>query len=40
MVTGLKVSSLTCNCVFYRPEQNTQRAPPMELHFEGVEIKK
>ena len=22
MLTGLKVSSLTCKCLFYRPEQN------------------
>ena len=30
MLTGLKVSSLACKCVFYRPE----------LTFEGLQIKK
>ena len=24
MLTGLKVSSLTCKCVFYRPELNAK----------------
>ena len=24
MLTGLKVSSLTCKCVFYRPEHNAK----------------
>ena len=27
MLTGLKVSSLTCKCVFYRPEHNTKEGP-------------
>ena len=33
MLTGLKVSSLTCKCVFYRGELNA-KVPP--LH--GIEI--
>ena len=24
MLTGMKVSSLACKCVFYRPEYNTK----------------
>ena len=31
MLTGLKVSSLVCKCVFYRP---------MKLNFEGLETTK
>ena len=27
MLTGLKVSSLACKCVFYRPEQNAKGGP-------------
>ena len=27
MLRGLKVSSLACKCVFYRPEHNTKREP-------------
>ena len=32
MLTGLKVSSLACNCVFYRPEHNAKRRPH-EIYF-------
>ena len=39
MLTGLKVSLLTCKCVSYRPEHNA-KGDPMELNFEGLEIKK
>ena len=27
MLTGLKVSSLACKCVFYRPEHNDKEEP-------------
>ena len=27
MLTGLKVSSLACKCVFYRPEHNEKGGP-------------
>ena len=27
MLTGSKVSSLTCNYVFYRPERNGKKGP-------------
>ena len=27
MLTGLKVSSFTCKCVFYRPEHNAKEGP-------------
>ena len=27
MLTGLKVSPLACNCVFYEPENKTKRGP-------------
>ena len=27
MLTGLKVSSLACKCVFYRPEHNAKEEP-------------
>ena len=33
-LTGLKVSSLTCNCVFFRLEHNAKE-DNMELNFEG-----
>ena len=36
MLTGLKVSSLACKCVFYRAKQNAKR----ELNFEGLEMQK
>ena len=40
MLTGSKVSSLTCKCVFYRFELNAMRGDPMELNFEGLEKQK
>ena len=40
MLTALKMSSLTCKCVLYRSELNAKGADPMELNFEGLEIKK
>ena len=39
MFTALKMSSLTCICVFYRPELNAKGGGPMELNFESLEIK-
>ena len=39
MLTDLKMPSLTCKCVFYRPEDNA-RTDPTELNFEGLEIAK
>ena len=30
MLTGLKVSSLACQCVFYRTKQNAQRGLNLE----------
>ena len=27
MLTGLKVSSLACKCVFYKPEHNAKAGP-------------
>ena len=38
ILTGLKVYSLTCKYVFYRPGINT-KGYPMELYFEGLEMK-
>ena len=37
MSAGLKVSSLACKCVFYRPEHNVKGK---ELNFEGLEMQK
>ena len=37
MLTGLKVSSLACECVLYRPERNAKENL-MELDFEGLEM--
>ena len=37
MLTGLKVSYLVYEFVFYRPEL-MQREDPMELNFEGLEM--
>ena len=34
MLTGLKKSSLTCKCGFYRPEQNQKGHDFMVLNFE------
>ena len=39
MLTGLKVSLLAYNHVFYRPEHNA-KGDPMELNFEGFEMQK
>ena len=39
MLTALKMSSLTCKCVFYRPELNANEGGPIELNFEGLEMK-
>ena len=38
-VFKLKVSSLACKCVFFRPELNA-KGDPMELNFEGLEKQK
>ena len=37
MLTGLKVSSLACKSVFYRPEHNV-KGRPMELNFEQKKL--
>ena len=37
-VSRLEVSSLTCRCVFYRPELNA-KGDPIELNFEGLDMK-
>ena len=40
MLTSLKVSSLTCKCVFfYRLKLNSEE-DPMKLNFEGLEMQK
>ena len=39
MLTGLKLSSLACYCVFYRAEHNT-KGDHIELNFEGLEMQK
>ena len=36
MLTGLKVSVLTCKCVFYRAKQNAKGG----LNSEGLEMQK
>ena len=38
MLTDLKVSSLTCKCVFYRPELNA-KGDPIELNLGNLEMK-
>ena len=40
--TDLKLSSLACECVFYRPEQNImqERGDSMELNFQGLLMQK
>ena len=38
MLTNLKLSSLTCKCLFHRPELNA-KASPMELNFGSLEMK-
>ena len=42
MLTGLKVSSLACKRVFWRPEhnKNINKGDPMELNFEDLEMQK
>ena len=46
MLTGLKVSSLTCKCVFYRPELNAKAGPhgiefckPWNKTYQWIELK-
>ena len=42
MLAGLKVSSLTCKCVLYRPELNAKGrggGGDIELNFEGLDLK-
>ena len=39
MLTGLKVSPVTCKCVFYRPEHNI-KGDIMELNFEVLQMQK
>ena len=39
MLSDLKVSSLTCKCVFYRPEHNS-KGGTIDLNFESLEIQK
>ena len=36
MLTGLKVSSLACKCIFYRTKQNAKGG----MNFEGLEMQK
>ena len=37
MITGLKLSSLACKCIYYRTEHKA-KGEPMELNFEGLEM--
>ena len=39
MLTGLKVLSLLCKCVFYRPEHNAKGASH-EFNFGGLKMQK
>ena len=39
MLTGLKMSSVACKCVFYRSEHDA-KSEPMELNFHGPEMQK
>ena len=39
MSTALQMSSLTCQCVFYRPELNAKGGGPHELNFECLKTK-
>ena len=34
------MSSLTCKCVFYRPEHDTKEGPHETMNFEGLEMQK
>ena len=38
MLTDLKVSSLTCKCVFYRTELN-EKEDPTEVNLSSLEMK-
>ena len=41
MLTGLKVSSFLCKCVFYRLEHNAKGTElNLKLNFEGLEMQK
>ena len=40
MLTGLKVSSLTCKCVNFTEHNIKAGRDPMELNFEGLEMQK
>ena len=41
MSTDLKVSSMVCKCMFYRPEHNAKVGfGNMELNFESLEMQK
>ena len=40
MLAGLKVSSLACKCLFFRPEQCKGGRDTMEINFEGLEMQK
>ena len=37
MLTGLKVSSVACKCIFYRPEHSAKEGPHETMNFEGLE---
>ena len=39
MLTNLKVSTLACQCVFYRSEQ-MQKGRPHELNVKGLDMQK
>ena len=39
MLTALKMSFLTGTCVFYRAEVNAKGGSPIELNFQGLELK-
>ena len=39
MLTGLKVSSFTCKCIFYTPELNAKAMDPMKLNLGSLEMK-
>ena len=40
MLKYLKLSSLTYNCVFYRPEHNAKSGNTMKLNIVGLEMQK
>ena len=39
MLTTLKVSSLACKCIFYRPEQNAKEGPHGTEFFKVLKCK-